>query len=124
MSEDEKLSPEELERRKRWFEDWFDGYVRNQETSVFRAREYGTTFACPCCRCLTLGGRGGFEICPVCFWEDDGQDDKDASVVRGGPNGALSLEQARRNFAIFGACDEPSKQHVRPPIPEEKPDAG
>jgi hypothetical protein len=27
---------------------------------------------------------------PVCFWEDDGQDDHDADLVRGGPNGALS----------------------------------
>lgn len=86
--------------------------------------EGGRAFACPCCRYLTLGERGGFEICPVCFWEDGGQDDKDASVVRGGPNGALSLEQARRNFAAFGACDERSKEHVRPPLPDEKPNVG
>nr|WP_282707098.1 CPCC family cysteine-rich protein [Nonomuraea coxensis] len=29
-------------------------------------------YACPCCRYVTLGERGGFEICPVCLWEDDG----------------------------------------------------
>jgi hypothetical protein len=94
------------------------------ETSVVRDPEDGHAFPCPCCRYLTLGERGGFEICPVCFWEDDGQDDKDVSVVRGGPNGALSLEEARRNFAAFGACDERSKERVRPPLPEEKPNAG
>ncbi|WP_268249705.1 CPCC family cysteine-rich protein [Streptomyces anandii] len=40
----------------------------------------------------------GWQICPVCFWEDDGQDDHDADRVRGGPNGRLSLPEARRNF--------------------------
>ena len=49
-------------------------------------------------RSLTLSERGGFEICSVCWWEDDGQDDADADVVRGGPNGDLSLTQARKNF--------------------------
>lgn len=29
---------------------------------------------CPCCGFLTLDERGTFEICPVCFWEDDGQE--------------------------------------------------
>jgi Cysteine-rich CPCC len=30
---------------------------------------------CPCCGCLTLDDRRRFEICSVCFWEDDGQDE-------------------------------------------------
>jgi uncharacterized protein YjbI with pentapeptide repeats len=54
---------------------------------------------CPCCFSRTLSGRGGFEICEVCYWEDDGQDDADADVVRGGPNGTLSLTAARANYA-------------------------
>ncbi len=56
-------------------------------------------FACPCCGHLTLPDRGGFEICEICRWQDDGQDDHDADVVRGGPNGSLSLTQARENFS-------------------------
>jgi hypothetical protein len=32
-------------------------------------------YPCPCCGFVTLGERSAFEICPVCFWEDDGQDD-------------------------------------------------
>lgn len=76
-------------------------------------------FACPCCGYLTLQERGGFEICPVCSWEDDGQDDHDADEVLGGPNGTLSLTQARKNYADFGACDERSKKHVRPPRLDE-----
>jgi|SRR5690606_3609804 len=82
----------------------------------------GPRFACPCCRFLTLGERGGFQICPVCFWEDDGQGDHDAESVRGGPNGTLSLAEARRNFAAFGACEERFKDRVRDPLPYEQGD--
>jgi hypothetical protein len=116
MSVNEQLSSEELDRRKRWF----DGYVRALKTSVHKSPEDAVAIACPCCRNLTLGGRGGFEICPVCFWEDDGQDDQDASLARGGPNGTLSLVEARKNFLAYGACDESSKRNVRPPTPREQ----
>jgi hypothetical protein len=77
------------------------------------------TYRCPCCGCLTLCDRGGYEICPVCFWEDDGQDDHDAAEVRGGPNGELSLTQARANFKTFGASDRRSLGNVRKPDAEE-----
>jgi hypothetical protein len=118
---EEKPSADELTRRRRWF----DEYCRQlDESSVVRGPEAGRLFPCPCCHHTTLTERGGFDICPVCFWEDDGQDDHDATVVRGGPNGALSLEQARRNYRSFGACDEHSKAHVRLPLPEERCDAG
>jgi hypothetical protein len=43
------------------------------------------------------GRRGSFQTCQVCFWENEGQDGHDAAVVRGGPNGLLSLTQARAN---------------------------
>lgn len=75
---------------------------------------------CPCCGYRSLLERAGDEICPVCFWEDDGQDDGDADIVRGGPNGDLSLSQARTNFKTFGACSAESLPHVRPPFESEK----
>jgi len=121
MPKDDNPTREELERRRRWF----DGYVRAlDDKSVVQPAFKGKRWACPCCRFLTLQERGGFEICKVCFWEDDGQDDQDASVVRGGPNGTLSLEQARQNFATYGACEERFKKSVRDPLPEERGDAG
>ena len=76
---------------------------------------------CPCCSFLTLTERNTFEICPVCFWEDDGQDDVDAEEIKGGPNAWLSLTAARRNFRTFGACDERVKPLVRPPRSYERP---
>lgn len=87
--------------------------------NVSKATEKQPTYRCPCCGYLTLRGRAGYEICPVCFWEDDGQDCHDAEDVRGGPNGSLSLTQARLNFREFGASDLKSVQHVRKTRPEE-----
>ena len=78
-------------------------------------------FACPCCGFLTLSERARYDICPVCFWEDDGQDDADADDVWGGPNGRLSLTQARANYRSLGACDPRMLAHVRPPQPKERP---
>jgi hypothetical protein len=66
-----------------------------------------------------LPERDADEICKVCFWQDDGQDDHDADAVRGGPNGRLSLTQARRNYARFGAIELRFLANVRPPRPDE-----
>ena len=66
-----------------------------------------------------MRGRGQDEICPVCFWHDDGQDEHDADEVRGGPNYGLSLSQARQNFRRIGASSERVLPHVRQPKPGE-----
>jgi Cysteine-rich CPCC len=98
----------------------FENYVVALETrSVVASKEDGP-HRCPCCHFRTLSERGGFEICPVCFWEDDGQDDADADAVRGGPNGNLSLSEARENFTAIGACEGRSLGAVRPPTEEER----
>jgi hypothetical protein len=60
-------------------------------------------YSCPCCGHVTLSERGGYEICDECGWEDDGQDDHDSHVVRGGPNGRESLAEARRRYVESGA---------------------
>ena len=31
-------------------------------------------FQCPCCDHFTMEARAKWDICPVCYWEDDGQD--------------------------------------------------
>jgi hypothetical protein len=78
-------------------------------------------FACPCCGHLTLNELGANDICPVCFWEDDGQADERADEVWGGPNYELSLTQARTNFKTFGACAEKYIVKVRAPFSDEVP---
>ena len=75
--------------------------------------------SCPCCGYATLRERGAFQICPVCFWEDDGQDEEDADDVRGGPNSTLSLTAGRRNFIEIAASDSRDLPHVRRPTAAE-----
>ncbi|MBT4868047.1 MAG: hypothetical protein HON53_23335 [Planctomycetaceae bacterium] len=58
--------------------------------------------ACPCCGYATLDERGGWEICDICWWEDDGQDNHNATMVAGGPNANVSLARARLNFITDG----------------------
>ena len=79
----------------------------------------GPPFACPCCGYLTLPRRECYEVCPVCFWEDDGQDEHNADEDGGGPN-HMTLTQARNNFDAFGAFDRDFLDQVRPPLPEEQ----
>lgn len=55
---------------------------------------------CPCCGFRTISELGVFEMCPVCWWEDDGQDNTSADEVWGGPNGSASLTEARASFLL------------------------
>ena len=78
-----------------------------------------TNVRCLCCGHRTLSAPGIFELCPVCWWQDDGQDETDADVVRGGANGILSLTAARANFLACGACDVQFARRVRAALPSE-----
>ena len=63
--------------------------------------KYKKRFRCPCCGYPTLDEKSCYEICRVCNWEDDGQDDTSADEVLGGPNGDYSLTEARNNFRLY-----------------------
>ncbi|WP_212972005.1 CPCC family cysteine-rich protein [Bacillus sp. J14TS2] len=62
-------------------------------------------YTCPCCGYKTLEEEppGSYEICSICFWEDDG-----------GAN-IPSLRKAQKNFLEFGACEERCIEFVRKP---------
>jgi hypothetical protein len=78
---------------------WFAAYTLQR--NVF-ASSGGGPYTCPCCGHRTLDERGGYELCRECGWEDDGQDDHDSGVVRGGPNGRESLDDARTDYVARG----------------------
>ena len=69
----------------------------------------------PCCGHPALCVRGGYEMCDECGWEDDGQDDHDSAVVRGGPNGRFSLDEARTQYQQSGRS---RGTHVPPADPQ------
>ena len=68
---------------------------------------------CPCCGYKAFTEPpGSYEICAICFWEDD--------IVQlafpdlsGGAN-KCSLIEGQRNFDTLGACEERVKGYVRP----------
>ena len=74
-------------------------------------------YECPCCGCITLDERAAWNICPVCFWEDDAVQNSDPEF-EGGAN-KVCLREARKNFEEFGACTESSVPFVREPDAEE-----
>lgn len=78
------------------------------------------TYPCPCCGFPTLAGQppGTFEICPICFWEDDDSQFRDPHYA-GGAN-SVSLCEARDNFASFGAISQSHRTDVRSPTDEER----
>jgi hypothetical protein len=88
---------------------WFAVYASFH--NVTAAADEGP-YTCPCCGHLTLSERGGYEICDECGWEDDGQDNHDAGIRRGGPNGRISLDEARVHYRTTGG----SAGHHRPPV--------
>ena len=80
-------------------------------------------YPCPCCGHVTLGAPpGSYEICDVCFWEDD------AVQLRwtdwgGGANGP-SLIDAQRNYVELGAVEERFTRAVRTALVDEAVDGG
>lgn len=70
-------------------------------------------YKCPCCGSYTYEDEpnGNYNICPVCFWEDDPvayDDIKEVCSCNG-----VSLVQAQKNFLLFGASRIDMKQYVR-----------
>ncbi len=63
---------------------------------------------CPCCHYETLEQRGEYDICPVCFWEDDGNNEPSRYS---GPN-HMTLSEGRSNYEKYGACSEKGAEFV------------
>ena len=76
--------------------------------------------SCPCCGLQTLEEREMYQICSVCWWEDDGQDNDDAHIdAAGGPN-KVSLTQGRINYLLHGICEPKRTDLIKLHEPTEK----
>ncbi len=79
-----------------------------------------TGYPCACCGYLTLDeGPGSFDICDVCYWQDDDVQNRDPDRL-GGAN-AICLNEAKVNFKELGACSAQFVEDVRRPTAEEYP---
>lgn len=75
-------------------------------------------YPCPCCGHLSFRQPpGSYDICPICFWEDDPTQLR-WPYLSGGAN-KPSLAEAQVTYAAIGVCEEHFHRHVRPPTPEE-----
>ena len=76
-------------------------------------------YCCPCCGYYTFDERpnGNYDICPVCFWEDDSLQFERPNFAEG-VNG-ISLNQARENYLQYGACTMSMVKYVRKPNEDE-----
>lgn len=68
---------------------------------------------------MSFAERGSFEICEICWWEDDNIGFTDPDVAWG-PND-VSLNKARENYRQIGAMSDDALKHVRRPLPDEIP---
>ena len=80
-------------------------------------------YPCPCCGHLVFeGAPGSYDICPICYWEDD-------TVQLRWPDWAgcanrPSLIESQTNYAKSGGMEARFTGHVRPPASYEHVDEG
>ncbi|MBQ8425307.1 MAG: formate/nitrite transporter family protein [Clostridia bacterium] len=86
---------------------------------LIKRKEEPKKYKCPCCGFYTFEHKNHeYEICPVCYWEDDPVQLKDPTF-KGGAN-HVSLEKARENYKKFEACEHSMKKFVRKPRKNEQ----
>jgi hypothetical protein len=78
-------------------------------------------YTCPCCGYQSFGEPPGcYEICEVCFWEDDPVQLLDPWFA-GGAN-RPNLADAQAAYAKIGAIEQRLLQHVRAALPTDARD--
>lgn len=97
-------------------------------------------YKCLCCGYITLETRGEYDICPVCFWEDDAYlyFDEQGNIkgsyyetneiseeilmdIPSGANNGLTLREGRKNYKKHKVYKKSMKKYVRKPKKKEYP---
>jgi len=76
-------------------------------------------YPCPCCgHVVFTEPPGSYDICSICFWEDDVSQLR-FPMMAGGANKPC-LYEAQRNFLAFGAAEQRFAQNVRAPSSNDR----
>ena len=76
---------------------------------------------CPCCGYEVFAEPpGSYDICPICFWEDDNVQLRYPEM--GGGANKPSLIEAQKNYAALGVMEERFLGNIRKPLPTDKRD--
>lgn len=112
----------------RYLDRWIE-FVKRSDDSLCPQNEYFRKMEdlfserkakCPCCGYYTCDpyNLGCYDICPVCFWEDESAENDNPEEVS--EVNHISLVEARKNFIEFGACKKEMLKYVRKPNDDEK----
>lgn len=76
-------------------------------------------YPCACCGHYTLDNNDykSYDICPVCFWEDDPIQNQMEDTT--GCANSISLKEAKKNYILFGAIKKTYLNLVRKPFESE-----
>jgi len=79
-------------------------------------------YHCPCCGYYTFKEpvEGNYDVCDVCFWQDDLEQKKDLSLVIGAND--MCLNTALKNYLSIGAVDAEKVKYIRGAFEEEIPE--
>ncbi|MEO8182584.1 MAG: GNAT family N-acetyltransferase [Deltaproteobacteria bacterium] len=94
--------------------------------SLRLSRVEGKRHSCPCCQYLTLDERGAYEVCAVCFWEDDGQDEADlvcCATELGRGNEEMLRDVREEDLPIFFEHQRDPEAHRMAAFPPRERDA-
>lgn len=113
----------QFNERRRFFDVFWESYEHRfshwRFLTKFLPVRIRSKYTCPCCGYPTLDERIDWEICLICWWEDDGQDDFDENEERGTNVDAIidqpyTLKECRNNFEEYFTSFRPSdERHER-----------
>jgi hypothetical protein len=88
---------------------------------IVKANKFGR-YQCPCCAYYAFRQEptGEYDICTICYWEDDPFQLADPTNEEGA--NSVSLHQAQQYFKNSGISDPQYSRYARKPSREELPD--
>ena len=85
---------------------------------LIKKKDKPKKYNCPCCGYFTFEKKERtYDICPVCFWEDDPVQFANPTMENGANH--VSLAAARINYKHYSACATDMKKYVRGPKKDE-----